>query len=86
MSTILKVKESWHTLVAASAGLGLALYWLFAHHSTTTSGLFHPDVTQEDRQDYEAVRETDDMDPKERMYHEAFMREAINMVKQHLHL
>lgn len=86
MTAILKVKESWQALLVASAGLGLALYWLFAQQSTTTTRPLHSTVKEHDRQDYEAVRETDDMAPEERTYHEGFMREAIAMVKHPLHV
>lgn len=85
MSAILRGKGQWQALVLASAGLGLALYYRFAQQTVTANRLLPSTVTQQDRQDHEAVHATDDMDPKERAYHEGFMREAIAMVKQTLH-
>ena len=85
MNAILKGKQPWQALALASAGLGLALYYLFTQQSLTPNNPSHSTVLQQDRQDNEAVHTADDMGPEERAYHEGFMREAIAMVKQPLH-
>jgi hypothetical protein len=86
MNKILRGKESWTTLVFASAAFGLALYYLRTQQSATPNDELSSQVNGEQRQDEVADHVPDAMDPEERAYHERFMREAIAMVNQPLHI
>jgi tRNA-specific adenosine deaminase 2 len=74
-------QESWMPFVSATAALGLALYYLRTRHPPPSSA---PETSQVDQQPCQAPDPDDElyaMDPKQRAYHERFMREAIAMVE-----
>ncbi|KAF1837321.1 cytidine deaminase-like protein [Decorospora gaudefroyi] len=77
----LRGKESWTTLVLASAALGLALYYLHTQQSATPTDDKSPPADEEQRQDEDAHHISNAMAPAERAYHERFMREAIAMAE-----
>lgn len=65
--------------VFVTAALGLALYYLRTRHPPPSSA---PNLSldQQPRQAPHQDHKLNAMDPKERAYHERFMREAIGMV------
>jgi hypothetical protein len=80
----LQRQAPWTPVVVACAALGLALYYLRTRTSQPSSASNLSQVNQQP-----SCQAPDDllaaMGPKERAYHERFMREAIAMVSQLLH-
>lgn len=73
-------QESWTPFFLATAGLGLALYYLRSQYPPPSSASNTSQVDQEPCQASDPDHELNAMDPEERKFHERFMREAIAMV------